>query len=96
MENPRILFLCTDDKKPVGGIKQIYKMVELLNRNNFNSYVLHRKKGYKVTWFENNAKILYNKEIFSLLKYSSKKEKFKTKSKLYFDKISDTFKKIIL
>ena len=55
----RILFLCPCDNSPQGGIHVIYENVDILNKNNFNAYVLHETNNFRCTWFENNTKILY-------------------------------------
>lgn len=56
----RVLFVCPDLNKPAGGIKQIYRQVEVLNKHNINAYVLHAKKPFRVTWFENNVPVLWD------------------------------------
>ena len=61
----RILFICPDINKPVGGIKQIYRQVDVLNKNGFQAYILHENNNFKCTWFNNETKILYNKQVFN-------------------------------
>lgn len=56
----KIYFLCPNETRPVGGIKVIYRHVDILNKNGFSAYVLHTKKGFKCTWFKNNSRIAYN------------------------------------
>lgn len=64
MKEPRIFYLCPDNNKPVGGIKQIYRHVDILNKNGFCAFVLHNSLGFRCTWFENKTAIAY-KKIFS-------------------------------
>lgn len=59
----RILFLCPCDNTPYGGIHVIYENVDILNKNNFNAYVLHEVDNFRCTWFANNTKILYFKDV---------------------------------
>ena len=56
----KLYFICTENKKPVGGIKQLYRQVDILNKNGFNAFIVHRKKGFRHKWFENETKIIYN------------------------------------
>lgn len=60
----KLYFICTDNKKPVGGIKQLYRQVDILNNNGFNAFIVHRKKGFRHMWFQNETKIIYNHRIF--------------------------------
>jgi len=75
MEDTILYFMCPDNKKASGGVKQIYRQVDILNKNGFNAYVLHKKKGFRANWFLNNTKIKYNPTIFRNLKYQIKKQK---------------------
>jgi glycosyltransferase involved in cell wall biosynthesis len=61
---PRIYYLCPDHSKASGGIKQIYRHVDILNKHGFNAYVLHATKNFKCTWFENCTPVVYNPKIF--------------------------------
>lgn len=58
-----IYFYCDCDPRPTGGIRKIYDQVDLLNKNNFESYVLHDKKGFRVQWFPNETKLKYDGDI---------------------------------
>ena len=63
----RLLFICDDVNTPTGGIKQIYRQVDVLNANGFNAYVLHRHYGFKCTWFANETQIAYSYPVFDLI-----------------------------
>ena len=63
----RIYYLSPDDPAPVGGVKQIYRHVNILNRRGFSAFVLHRTKGFRCTWFENNTPVVYDPEIFDMV-----------------------------
>jgi len=66
-QKQRLLFICDDVNSPTGGIKQIYRQVDVLNSNGFNAFVLHRHYGFKCTWFKNQTQVVYNYPIFDLL-----------------------------
>lgn len=54
-----IYYHCPDTNLHIGGIKILYKHVELLNENGIQAYILHGKKGFTCTWFSHNAPITY-------------------------------------
>lgn len=83
MENKTIYFVCPDMRHPIGGIKQMYKQVDLLNQNGFNAYILHKKEGFRCTWFENQTKITYNRPIFTYLKRKLRKKPYTSFKKLF-------------
>ncbi|WP_174484060.1 glycosyltransferase [methanotrophic endosymbiont of Bathymodiolus puteoserpentis (Logatchev)] len=56
-----IYYLCPDIKHACGGIKIIYRHVDLLNANGFSAYVLHHKNGFRCDWFVNETRIAYLK-----------------------------------
>lgn len=93
MSQKKIFFICPTNPQPSGGVKQIYRMVDTLNKNGFNAYVLHKKANQRETWFPNNTKVLYNHYIFKLLKYLDKDSlSFTKKIKLnYLKRISFKF-----
>ncbi len=62
-KNRRILFICPDIKRAVGGIKQLYRQVDLLNKNGFKAFIVHSKYGFRSTWFENSTPVLYNADL---------------------------------
>jgi glycosyltransferase involved in cell wall biosynthesis len=86
----KIYFICPDNSKPAGGVKQIYRQVDILNKNGFNACVLHKKKGFKSNWFENSTKIQYNRTVFTIIRHLAKKHKNSTLKKK-FNQISIFF-----
>jgi len=52
-----IYYFCPDSDKPSGGVKQIYRHVDVLNRHGMSAYVLHKKPGFRCSWFENDTNI---------------------------------------
>jgi hypothetical protein len=61
--NPKIYFLCPDDNTPWGGIKILYRHVDLLNSFGFHASILHSTPGFKCTWFINNTRITSTSEV---------------------------------
>ena len=74
--NGKIYILCPDMKQSCGGVKQLYRHVDVLNKHGFDAFILHSKKGFRCTWFHNDTRIVYKKYflksgIFSKLVTSS-------------------------
>jgi len=70
-----IYFICTDNKEPIGGVKQLYRQVDILNKNGFNAFIVHRKKGFRHKWFKNETKIIYNLSLYSKIEKILMKKK---------------------
>jgi hypothetical protein len=98
----RLLFICDDFNSPTGGIKQIYRQVDVLNNNGFKAFVLHRHYGFKCNWFKNQTQVVYYYPIFDLLdnflkSNSSKRDIIGTLLKIksfYKKKIVESYLKI--
>lgn len=54
-----IYFLSPDVRKATGGVKIIYKHVDILNKYGFNASVVHSKNGFRARWFENKTRVQY-------------------------------------
>jgi len=61
MKQPVIYYFCPDFRGTVGGVKTMYRHVDILNRNNIDAAVLHSTTGFRCGWFENETKIAYVK-----------------------------------
>ncbi len=59
----RIYFYCFDNNKPVGGIRQIYRQVDILNGLGYKACVLHDTQGFRCSWFENSTEIEYTPSV---------------------------------
>ena len=59
---PRIFYFCPDDPSRSGGVKVIYRHVDILNENGFSASVVHQKKGFRCDWFEHNTEITWLSE----------------------------------
>jgi hypothetical protein len=59
MGERRLLFVCyPDTDAPIGGVKQIYRQVELLHQAGRPAWVLHRQPGFRASWFDSTAPVL--------------------------------------
>lgn len=63
----RIFFICPDTNTPSGGVKQLYRQVDILNKNGFRAFILHGKYGFKCKWFDNATSVAYNSALFKEL-----------------------------
>ncbi|MDX2195082.1 MAG: glycosyltransferase [Cytophagales bacterium] len=52
-----IYYFAPDYNGPAGGIKVIYRHVDILNTHGINSCVLHGKRNFRCTWFENTTMV---------------------------------------
>lgn len=82
--NQNIYFICPRNNFPSGGVKQIYKQVDILNANGFNAFVVHDKNGFREKWFENKTKIIYNPYLLKSIKYFDKKKSILKKIQIRF------------
>jgi hypothetical protein len=57
LKDRRILALCPDWTFPSGGVRKIYRHVEVLNALGYRAFVGHQAAGFRCTWFESNAPI---------------------------------------
>jgi len=54
-----IYYGCPDKDHPVGGIRVIYRHVDILNRNGLDAFVLHHYHPFRCTWFENETRVAH-------------------------------------
>src|SRR3954467_2322635 len=59
MAKPAIYFFCPDLPHVLGGVRQTYRHVDVLNENGFDAAIVHRKRGFKPTWFEHRPPVKY-------------------------------------
>ncbi|MHB1241076.1 MAG: glycosyltransferase family 4 protein [Gammaproteobacteria bacterium] len=63
MASPHIHVLCPDNDRPSGGIKILYRHVDVLTRNGFSASILHQQPGFRCTWFANSTPIRYLSDV---------------------------------
>ncbi len=57
---PPVIYFCTPDTaRPSGGVRAIYRAVDLLNDAGTEAAVLHTRAGFRCTWFDNTTRVAY-------------------------------------
>ncbi|MFK0331998.1 glycosyltransferase [Rhizobium sp. NPDC090275] len=56
-KNPTIYFLTPDYREAAGGLRVIYRHVDILNAAGIDAAVLHQRRGFRCSWFENDTRI---------------------------------------
>lgn len=51
-------YLCPDHDRPSGGIRAIYRHVDILNEAGRPAAVLHHRDGFSCRWFEHSTRVL--------------------------------------
>jgi glycosyltransferase involved in cell wall biosynthesis len=54
---PMIWYLCPDTNVPTGGVRVIYRHVDLLNSVGIPAAVMHVRAGFSCTWFAHETKV---------------------------------------
>lgn len=76
----QIFVLCPDYNLPAGGIKGLYRYVDVLNRHGYDAFIVHLQKNFRVDWFQNKTPVVHMRNGF-LIKYFNKiKNRFQIKS----------------
>lgn len=77
-DSSSVYYLAPDNNRPSGGVRVIYRHVDVLNQLGINAAVLHTKSGFRASWFANDTKIAYAtstiinpKDILVLPEYSA-------------------------
>jgi hypothetical protein len=60
---PTIFFVCPDDDTPYGGIRVLYRCVDTLNAVGCSATIVHRKAGFRCTWFDNRTSVIPASEV---------------------------------
>ncbi len=55
---PSIYYLSPDPVEPRGGVRVFYRHVDLLNDLGYVAKVLHTRRGYRASWFENDTALV--------------------------------------
>ena len=54
--SPTIYYLCPDHPVPAGGIRMMYRHVDILNDAGRSAAVLHHRDGFSCEWFEHSTR----------------------------------------
>jgi glycosyltransferase involved in cell wall biosynthesis len=58
-----VFVLCPDHNKPSGGVKQLYRQVDVLNRSGWEASIVHHTRGFRCSWFPNETRIAYTDDL---------------------------------
>jgi glycosyltransferase involved in cell wall biosynthesis len=58
-----IYFDCPETPEPIGGIKQIYRQVDVLNSRGIPAKVVHATEGFRCGWFSHQTSIGYAADL---------------------------------
>jgi hypothetical protein len=61
MKKPAIYYFCPDYRAAVGGVKVMYRHVDILNKNDIHAAILHSTTGFRCNWFMNDTRVAYVK-----------------------------------
>lgn len=56
---PRVFYLAPDRAEPSGGIRVIYRHVDLLRSLGWHATVMHHRKGFRCRWFESSTPVVH-------------------------------------
>lgn len=84
MQKSKIYIVCPEIKVPTGGVKQLYKLAEILSRNNMDVALVHGKKGFRINWFETSVSIKYFPLLFHKINKLTRRKKAKYIFKDFF------------
>jgi hypothetical protein len=62
----RILYECLDLTAPSGGVRRLYRHVEILSAHGLPASILHHRRGFRAGWFPNDVPIEYWEKDFAL------------------------------
>ena len=54
---PKIRFLCHDNPKAAGGIRTLYRHVDMLCAAGFDAAIVHGDPNFRLQWFEHNTPV---------------------------------------
>jgi hypothetical protein len=59
----RVLVLCPDYPAPSGGVRKLYRHVDVLNCNGIASLLVHTEPGFRCLWFAHDTAIAYRGDL---------------------------------
>lgn len=59
---PTVYFCTPDWDVPAGGVRVFYRHVDILNEAGISAVVLHRRAGFRCTWFENHTRVMGSRD----------------------------------
>ncbi|KAA5535827.1 glycosyltransferase [Paenimyroides baculatum] len=87
MPKTKIYIICPEIKVPTGGVKQLYKLAELLSGENYDVFLTHGKKNFKNNWFSAKVQFAYFPNLFYKIYKLTRKNKRKYIFKDFFKEL---------
>ena len=56
--------LCPEWDKATGGVRKLYRHVDVLSRHGVPAFISHHQQGFRYRWFENNTPVIYPPQCF--------------------------------
>ena len=66
MTTPTIYVFAPDLSHPLGGMRMLYRHVDILNANGFPAYIVHNSPRFQIDWFEHSTPVLRGKIAMNL------------------------------
>lgn len=63
MTTRRIFYACPDYSPASGGVRRLYRHVEILNKHGIAASILHENPGFAITWFKSEAPVSYRDSL---------------------------------
>ena len=60
---PVVYYVAPDRQRPSGGIRVIYRHVDILNSLGIEAAVMHAGAGFRCTWFENQTTVVHGPRV---------------------------------
>jgi hypothetical protein len=60
---PTAWFICPDFDIPSGGIRKLYRSVDILNDAGFPAAIVHKRPGFRCTWFDHRTQIVSSSRV---------------------------------
>jgi len=61
MAKPTIYVFAPDLAHPLGGMRMLYRHVDILNANGFQSYIVQSSRDFKIDWFGYSTPVLHGR-----------------------------------
>lgn len=55
----RVLVPAPDWQHAAGGVRKLYRHVDVLNAHGIEAFIVHKQSGFRCTWFQNQTPVLY-------------------------------------
>jgi Glycosyl transferases group 1 len=61
--SPTAWFICPDFDSPSGGIRKLYRSVDILNDAGLHAAIVHKRPGFSCTWFNHRTKVISSGQV---------------------------------